>query len=118
MIPSRYIHLDPENYPDPIKFDPYRFYDPVSGTCDARATITPTDKWIAFGIGTSTCPARILGLRTTQLIVAKIVLSYDFAPMEPAQKEVPLMYFFGSNAGPNEDITMRIRNRQVDEPKK
>ncbi len=111
---SRFIHLDPDIYPNPTKFDGYRFYIPESSNaaCDIiRDTITPTEKWMVFGIGVSACPARLLGTRLVQVVAAKMLLAYD---MEFAHDgDLPeLNIFVDAVAGPNPEIKLRFRTRQ------
>ncbi|CEJ92386.1 hypothetical protein VHEMI08041 [[Torrubiella] hemipterigena] len=77
FLPARWVHRDPDHYLDPMTFDGYRFVDRETGRCDFRDTITPTETWLPFAIGVSTCPGRLIGTRMIQVMVAKILLGYD-----------------------------------------
>lgn len=79
VLPGRWTHLDQDNYRDPMVFDGYRFCEGPEGRCDVRGITTPSAKWLLFGIGTSACPARLLGIRMCQALFAKILLGHDLA---------------------------------------
>ena len=111
---SRFVHVDPDFYPNPTKFDGYRFYNPestVTASDIIRDTVTPTEQCMVFGIGTCACPARLLGTRLVQVVVAKMLMAYD---MEFAHDgDLPdLNIFIDAVAAPNPEVKMRFRSRQ------
>ncbi|PLB37644.1 cytochrome P450 [Aspergillus candidus] len=110
-LPSRFIHTDPENYPDPMTFNGYRFYDEASGTCNVQKTLAPSEAWLPFGIGTSACPARLVGTRTCQALFAKILMDYDVGQME--DKDVPLQIWLLGIYVPSPTISVSVRRRDA-----
>ncbi|EZF69767.1 hypothetical protein H105_07888 [Trichophyton soudanense CBS 452.61] len=75
-IPTKCVHGDPRNYPDPTTFDGYRFYDADSNTCTARAS-TASEKFLAFSYGTGLCPGRFIGVKVSEILLAKVLLDFD-----------------------------------------
>jgi cytochrome P450 len=109
-LPARWAQRDPDNYRDPNTFDGYRFVDPATGTCDISGTITPTEKWLPFAIGASTCPGRLAGTRITQIMFAKILHGYD-ANLEGVDGQFFLHY--DGVTWPNPEIAVLVRTRQA-----
>jgi cytochrome P450 len=101
--------MDPENYNDPYKFDGFRFMDNVSGTCNIRDTITPTEKWLPFAIGSLTCPGRVIGLRVCQIMLSMMLMEFN---MELIKEEWESLTIHSIGfANPNPEIKMRVKSR-------
>ncbi|CDM34677.1 unnamed protein product [Penicillium roqueforti FM164] len=64
---------------DPNTFDGYLFVDPTTGACNISSTVTPTEKWLPFAIGASTCPGRLAETRITQVTVTATEKWLSFA---------------------------------------
>lgn len=64
MLPIYHLHRDPNNFPDPEKFDPHRF-------SDERKDSIVSGSYIPFGMGPRTC----IGSRFA-LMEAKLMLFY------------------------------------------
>ncbi|KAB8276264.1 cytochrome P450 [Aspergillus minisclerotigenes] len=110
-LPAQQAHLDPDNYHSPNVFDGYRFCDPQSGACDIRGTITPSAKWLVFGIGTSACPARLLATRISQSLFAKVLRDYDLRlKLEDGQPEV---IYSGANMFVNFNTQMHVKSASI-----
>ncbi|GAP82370.1 putative cytochrome P450 [Rosellinia necatrix] len=85
-FPTQSIHLDPEYYADPKRFDAFRFSRPFEGFDNAdRATraqereliVTPTLTFLPLGYGRHACPGRWFAAQTMKQALAYIVLNYD-----------------------------------------
>lgn len=74
------IHTDPDNWPEPNKFDPERFMP------ENKHKILP-GSYIPFGQGPRICLAMRFGLIETKLAVAKILMNYKFDKI--AKSEFP-----------------------------
>jgi cytochrome P450 len=75
-VPAKYIHRDPDFYPDPTTFDGFRFYDAATNNVTVRAT-TATDTYLSFSHGTGLCPGRTFGVHVVQVLCAIFIMEYD-----------------------------------------
>lgn len=82
-IPVRAIHLDPEYYPDPERFDPDRF------TPEAVAARAGT-QWLAFGEGPRKCIGSRFGMMQTRIGLTSILGGFDLSVCD--ETSVPLQF--------------------------
>ena len=78
-IPIYAIHHDPNIWPEPEKFGPYRF------TSEEKAKHTAYD-WIPFGSGPRNCIAMRLAQVELKIVVAYLVRAFKFVKCK--EKEV------------------------------
>ncbi|KAK3940199.1 cytochrome P450 [Diplogelasinospora grovesii] len=80
------VTKDPEFYPDPETFDPYRFYrlrkgetpDPIGHkNTEQYQFVTVTKENMGFGYGRHACPGRFFAAAEIKLLLARILLEYD-----------------------------------------
>lgn len=71
FVPIHGIHMDPEIYPDPEKFDPERFTD------EGIAARHPC-AWTPFGFGPRMCIGMKFGMTETKMCIAKLLLNFEF----------------------------------------
>ena len=71
MAPIYAIHHDPRIWPEPEKFNPYRF------TPEEKAKHSSFD-WIPFGAGPRNCIAMRMALMEVKVAVASLVRKYKF----------------------------------------
>lgn len=116
-IPAYSIHYDTEVYgSDAESFNPFRFYnrrkdaqetgDNLKGARQAWAT-TSAD-YLSFGAGLNSCPGRFFASGMLKVLMANILLRYDFE----FQEKRPDNVWFGTNHIPPMSAKMRIRRRQ------
>lgn len=116
-IPAYSIHFDEEIYgSDAREFSPFRFYnrrkdaqetgDNLKGARQAWAT-TSAD-YLSFGAGLNSCPGRFFASGMLKVLMANILLRYDFE----FQEKRPDNVWFGTNHIPPMNAKMRIRRRQ------
>lgn len=116
-IPAYSIHFDEEVYgADAGSFKPFRFYnrrkdaqetgDNLKGARQAWAT-TSAD-YLSFGAGLNSCPGRFFASGMLKVLMANILLRYDFE----FQEKRPDNVWFGTNHIPPMDAKIRIRRRQ------
>ncbi|KAM5474475.1 hypothetical protein MauCBS54593_002050 [Microsporum audouinii] len=110
-VPTRCIHTDPANYPDPMAFNPYRFYDPATNTCSPRAS-TASETFLAFSYGTGLCPGRFIGVKVCELMLAKILLNYDVKYVSENQEFPTIVLMENTWSWLDTDFTAHIRRRQ------
>lgn len=118
-IPAYSIHFDEDIWgPDAGVFRPFRFSDKRK---DARATqdhlqrarqawATTSSEYLSFGAGKNSCPGRFFAAGMLKVLMAKILLKYDFE----FQEKRPSNVWFGTNHLPPTDAKIRIRRRQQD----
>ena len=83
--PIHAIHYDPKIWPEPEKFNPYRF------TTEEKAKHGSYD-WMPFGAGPRNCLAMRLALLEVKVAVAHYVRKYKLVRSE--ETEVNLILFF------------------------
>ena len=67
---------DPATYPEPSKFRPERFLDPVTS-----ATLSD----ITFGFGRRSCPGRFFARDMIWLAMANMLATFEFLPLKDAE---------------------------------
>lgn len=81
-MPTYCITRDPTLYPSPLEFRPLRFYElRQRGPDDAKARhqLTSTGPAnLAFGYGASACPGRFFAAVAMKLILAHLLVHYEF----------------------------------------
>ena len=86
VFPTQNIHLDPDNYEDPRRFDAFRFSresEPgivrdQSGQRTERKLLTTTSpSFLPWGYGRHACPGRWFAAQTMKQALAYIVMNYD-----------------------------------------
>lgn len=85
------VLLDPELYPNPTTFDPYRFVrlrtdpdapDPLGfKNREQYQFVSVTKENMSFGFGRHACPGRFFAANEIKLILANLLLNYDIKAM-------------------------------------
>ncbi|KDB22545.1 hypothetical protein H109_05538 [Trichophyton interdigitale MR816] len=110
-IPTKCVHADPLNYPDPTTFDGYRFYDADSNTCTARAS-TASEKFLAFSYGTGLCPGRFIGVKVSEILLAKILLDFDMQFISKDQEFPSYVLLENTWSWLDTNLTAQVRSRR------
>ncbi|KAF2179247.1 putative cytochrome P450 monooxygenase [Zopfia rhizophila CBS 207.26] len=82
-IPALAIHTDPDNFPDPMKFDGFRFAKMNTAEKSGEETeakwgaSTVSETNLAFGFGKHSCTGRFYAVRKAKLIFSKLIMQYD-----------------------------------------
>lgn len=69
---------DPKIYPDPYKFDPYRYINVPDESRQSSHHVSLTPSNMAFGYGSHACPGRFLASNMMKVVIAMIVVNYDW----------------------------------------
>jgi cytochrome P450 len=132
VFPTHAIHQDADHYPEPLRFDAFRFSRPFEGistpngnTASGRneqrssdegtgkdasernlvTTITPS--FLAFGYGKHACPGRWFATQTMKQALAGILMNYDVEIISrPKTRQVLLNMMV-----PAVDAQMRYRRK-------
>lgn len=94
--------MDPEVYPDPTRFDPWRSYrlreaEKLKGAQRAHVgaanqlvTVSPTA--LNFGYGRHACPGRFFAANEIKMMLGRIVLNYDVKNVDGSIERYPNLY--------------------------
>lgn len=102
QIPVYAIHHDPQHYPDPEKFDPYRF---APEQRSARHPFT----YLPFGAGPRNCIAMRFALMQVKVCLAYILRHCRFTKCSETQ--VPIQFFRGQVVLVPKDVTLKVEMR-------
>ncbi|KAI5920334.1 cytochrome P450 [Camillea tinctor] len=111
VFPTQDIHLDPDNYVDPERFDAFRFSrsfengDRRGGEQEFITTATPS--FMPFGYGRHVCPGRWFAAQSMKQTLAYLVLNYDVELVGPPSKRKALLNMMV----PPVDTQIRIRQK-------
>jgi len=120
-------HHDPEIYPQPDKYDAFRFSRPreehsVQHPSDKTSeeylrmksldcTYTASDTFLVFGMGKYACPGRFFVTMELKLLLAYVIMNYD---VELLSKR-PSNHWVGGLILPGRSTNLRVR-RRTDSP--
>ncbi|KAF7596082.1 hypothetical protein BBP40_003344 [Aspergillus hancockii] len=79
LVVSNMGRLDPSEYPDPERFDPYRFLRlrQLPGQEKYCQFVSSSPNHLGFGYGQHVCPGRFLASNEIKIILCHILLKYD-----------------------------------------
>lgn len=125
------IHHDAAVYPDPNRFNPFRFTQPgaarsiinafdggegdrgdeqkTSGGPQAKSSATLDDRFLGFGFGKHACPGRFFALNEMKMFVAHMVLNYDVECLGKWPELTNMVWL----KVPYNEGRVRVRKRQV-----
>ena len=108
------VHLDPQTYEDPLRFDGFRFLK-----MKERAALDDPDKkfdvatvnsdFVAFGQGRHACPGRFFASTELKILLAYIVKTYDLKLVDGARP--PNIYRMNAIV-PNPAAELYFRRRE------
>lgn len=111
VFPTQPMHLDPDFYDEPHRFDAFRFSRkfedlPESDLPEQRELLTsPTKSFLALGYGRHSCPGRWFVSQTMKQALAYVILNYDVELVgEPVKRKALLNMMM-----PPTEVQIRIR---------
>jgi cytochrome P450 len=114
LFPTQNIHMDPDNYDNPTRFDAFRFSRPFTNNKDLGddsreqdliTTATPT--FMPWGYGRHVCPGRYFAAQSMKQALSYMVLNYDVELVGPTPKRKALLNMMI----PPVDAKIRIRRK-------
>ncbi|KAI4247128.1 MAG: hypothetical protein L6R42_009709 [Xanthoria sp. 1 TBL-2021] len=124
-VPVLGLHNDDRFYPEPWKYDPFRYARLKSGREESQreaqakgedVTVStrdldagqPTSTYVGFGYGKHACPGRWFAVQLLKILLAYITTNYDIEATGP-QPEAKVI---GDAALPPTSATIRVRRRK------
>ncbi|KAJ6570913.1 cytochrome P450 [Mycena vulgaris] len=79
-IPVLSEHHEEANYTNAAAFDPFRFsrMREEVGEGTKHQMVTPSPDFLSFGLGRHACPGRFFAVNEQKLIMAHVLMNYDF----------------------------------------
>ncbi|KAF7360228.1 Cytochrome P450 [Mycena venus] len=109
-IPVLAEHYDEANYVHGDQFDPFRFsrMREQAGEGIKHQMITPSPDFLSFGVGRHACPGRFFAVNEQKLIMAHVILTYDFKLKDGIRPEDEWIALVGS-ANSTAEVMFRKR---------
>ncbi|KZT24788.1 cytochrome P450 [Neolentinus lepideus HHB14362 ss-1] len=106
------VHMDETVYPDPQKFDAYRFYRMMEhhdSEVGQHLLVKTSLEYLPFGHGT--CPGRFFAANQMKLMIGYLLLNYDIELETPGV--MPKRVWFEAAVRPNPNANILYRKRQT-----
>ncbi|KAH7038346.1 cytochrome P450 [Microdochium trichocladiopsis] len=100
-IPNHAIARDPEIFPDPDAFKPWRFYEmgekntEKNGGGTSHQFVSVSTELGSFGYGRDACPGRFYAADELKMILARILMAYDVRMVDGETERYPNLDFGG-----------------------
>ncbi|GAB1316846.1 hypothetical protein MFIFM68171_07056 [Madurella fahalii] len=115
-VPADAVAHDPDVFPEPGKFDPWRFYRlrqhaREEGEAEAAAQnqfVSVNPNVLTFGYGRHACPGRFFAANEIKMIVANTLLMYDIKLPEGVAERYPNI-MFGPSSVPDPTKTLLFK---------
>ncbi|KAJ7836200.1 cytochrome P450 [Mycena leptocephala] len=110
------LHFNPQVYPDPLTFDPFRFAKLRTGGPNAsdvrQAFTTLSYDYIVFGVGTHACPGRFFAALKIKVILCEILMNYDVS-FPAGESTTPKGFAFNVFTMPNPTARLVFAKRKA-----
>ena len=114
-LPIQEVQHDPENYENPLEFDPFRFSRPFEGLSPAdpgrikqELGSKATKTFLPFSYGKHVCPGRWYAMQTLKIVLSHLVINYDVEFVGQRQKTGS---FLSANMPPERDEIRVVRRK-------
>ncbi|KAJ6520276.1 cytochrome P450 [Mycena sanguinolenta] len=111
-VPLKPIHFDENVYPEPYKFDCFRFSKlRESEHSGVKYGFTTVEKdFLPFGLGKHACPGRFFASMELKIMISHLLLHYDLSLPDGA-KEAPKPLLFNSAVIPDTKACVVLKPR-------
>ncbi|KAL3462037.1 cytochrome P450 [Aspergillus heterothallicus] len=106
-LPMAALQRDETLYPDPDRFDVFRFTHGKDNK-GARSALAVDEGFLGFGFGQHACPGRFFAINEIKLVLAEMLLSYDIERLGPRPPSLSLIWL----NYPAHKATVRVRRRK------
>lgn len=109
-IPSYDIANDPDYFPNPETFSPYRYLN-MSENSPHRYNFTSiSDDFLAFGGGAHACPGRFLAAYEIKIMIIELLTHFEMKFAE-GQKGRPGSIYYNMAIMPDEKVDVLFKRR-------
>ncbi|KAF7337635.1 Ent-kaurene oxidase [Mycena sanguinolenta] len=111
-VPLKPIHFDENVYPEPYKFDCFRFSKlRESEHSDVKYGFTTIERgFVTFGLGKHACPGRFFASMELKIMLSHLLLNYDLSLPDGA-KEAPKPTLFSTATIPDTKASVVLKPR-------
>ena len=106
------IHNDPEIYPSPDEFRPWRFSEMREKSADdalKHQIVNTSKEYLTFGHGRHACPGRFFAVNELKAMMAYIIMNYDVKTEKEGVR--PPNFIKAMNVIPNPMANVLFRKR-------
>lgn len=106
---------DPDIYPDPETFEPYRFLKlrEIPGHETSAQLVSPSPEHMGFGYGNHACPGRFFAVNEVKIALCHILLKYDFQLAPGSSRPTVMQTGVLWDADPVARIAIRRRQEEI-----
>lgn len=109
-IPAYDIANDPDYFPNPETFSPYRYLN-MSETSPHRYHFTSiSDDFLAFGGGAHACPGRFLAAYEIKIMIIELLTHFEMKFLK-GQQARPESIYYDMSIIPNDKADVLIKRR-------
>ncbi|KAL4894557.1 cytochrome P450 [Aspergillus ambiguus] len=121
LAPADAIAFDPNFYPDSETFDGLRFYklryqpdvDHKAGSKVRHQFVATSKTQVQFGLGRHACPGRWFAGHVIKIVVASMLLNYDFKFRDGEKKPKTFLFQTTNMPSPKARILIRRKGKQT-----
>ena len=116
-VPTSAILMDPKLYPDPERYDGFRFakirsQQPNTEASDRAQYAACNPASMSFGFGRHACPGRFFAANEIKAIMGYLLLNYDMK-LPAGVKKRPESLLFETQYLPNPFATVMFKRRKL-----
>lgn len=106
---------NPDVYPNPDQFDPYRFYEmrQIPGKENLAQFVTTSPEHMGFSHGQHSCPGRFFAANETKILLCHLLLKYDIRLAKGSPVD-SVAFGFALIPNPKARIEVRRRKEEID----